>query len=139
MGTEISIDAVAEMPLLEVVQAQIDAFADDHGWSEESRFQVSLALEEVLTNVISYGADGQAQPLRAHVRLRQEAGEVWVGIADDGVAFDPLQAPPPDLESGLDERRVGGLGVFLVQQLMDSVTYRRDGAWNRLELRKRTA
>ena len=63
---------------------------------------------------------------------------VWVVavVSDDGIAFDPLEVPPPDLESSLEDRPVGGLGVHFMLTLMDEVTYRREGDRNVLTMRK---
>lgn len=136
MGEEFSVEGPARLPFLGAAQGRLDTFATHHAWSDEARFQVSLALEEVLMNVISHGSR-ESQPANVRVSLSQDDRDVTLEITDDGIAFDPQQAPAPDLESDLDERPVGGLGVFLVQQLMDSVDYRRDAGWNRLVLRKR--
>lgn len=136
MGEEFSVEGPARLPILGAAQGRLDTFATHHAWSDEARFQVSLALEEVLMNVISHGSR-ESQPANVRVSLSQDDRDVTLEITDDGIAFDPQQAPAPDLESDLDERPVGGLGVFLVQQLMDSVDYRRDAGWNRLVLRKR--
>jgi serine/threonine-protein kinase RsbW len=57
-------------------------------------------------------------------------------VEDDGPQFDPLLLPPPDLTASLAERRVGGLGVFLVRQMMDAVSYQRVGRRNRLSMTK---
>ncbi len=57
-------------------------------------------------------------------------------MADNGMAFDPLQKSAPDLESSLEDRPIGGLGVFLVLEFMDDVTYQRDGEWNRMSMLK---
>jgi len=136
VGEEFSVEGPARLPILGAAQGRLDTFATHHAWSDEARFQVSLALEEVLMNVISHGSR-ESQPANVRVSLSQDDRDVTLEITDDGIAFDPQQAPAPDLESDLDERPVGGLGVFLVQQLMDSVDYRRDAGWNRLVLRKR--
>ncbi len=58
-------------------------------------------------------------------------------ISDDGVAFDPLKVPPPDLTADLESRPIGGLGVHFVKTLMDEVAYRREGDRNVLTMRKR--
>ena len=59
-------------------------------------------------------------------------------IADDGRPFDPLtEAPEPDLESAIEDRPIGGLGVHLVRTMMDEVRYRREEGKNRLTLVKR--
>ena len=68
--------------------------------------------------------------------MAQKDGTLSMEIADNGIAFDPLQLPAPDLHAEIDDRPIGGLGIFLVRELMDSVTYRRDGDWNRLMVTK---
>lgn len=61
-----------------------------------------------------------------------EPGCLKVEIADRGIAFNPLTYPEPDLNAPLEDRQVGGLGVFLTRQFTDSLEYVRDGAWNRV-------
>jgi serine/threonine-protein kinase RsbW len=58
-------------------------------------------------------------------------------VEDDGPAFDPLLLPAPDVAASLEERKVGGLGVFLVRQMMDAVSYQRVAARNQLRMTKR--
>jgi anti-sigma regulatory factor (Ser/Thr protein kinase) len=59
-------------------------------------------------------------------------GELSVEVADQGAEFNPLTAAPPDLNLNLEDRPVGGLGIFLVKAFASSMTYRRDRDWNRL-------
>jgi anti-sigma regulatory factor (Ser/Thr protein kinase) len=62
------------------------------------------------------------------VRLRRTGDSVAVEVEDDGRPFDPLQVPPPDLTLSLEQRPIGGLGIHLIRNLMDEVSYaRRDG------------
>jgi anti-sigma regulatory factor (Ser/Thr protein kinase) len=70
------------------------------------------------------------------VRLRRRRREVVAEVEDDGRPFDPLQAPPPDLSAPLAERRVGGLGLHFVRNLMDQVSYARVGTRNILKMLK---
>jgi serine/threonine-protein kinase RsbW len=58
-------------------------------------------------------------------------------VEDDGPAFDPLLLPAPDVAASLEERKVGGLGVFLVRQMMDAVRYQRVATRNQLRMTKR--
>ncbi len=60
-------------------------------------------------------------------------------IADDGRAFDPLQAPVPDIGASLQDRAIGGLGIYLVRKTMDGVTYRRQDGRNVVTLTKLVA
>ena len=135
MTYQITLELLADMAGLEKADKTLDELALAVHLPDETLFQVRLVLEEVLMNVISYGAGEGAVP---HVQLNmaQKDGTLSMEIADNGIAFDPLQLPAPDLHAEIDDRPIGGLGIFLVRELMDSVTYRRDGEWNRLRVTK---
>jgi anti-sigma regulatory factor (Ser/Thr protein kinase) len=94
-----------------------------------------LALEEVFMNVAMHGSRADAQP-RVEVSLMLVDGGVSLIIEDDGPAFDPLALPAPDVTARLESRPVGGLGVFLVRQMMDGVRYQRLGGCNQLRMTK---
>jgi anti-sigma regulatory factor (Ser/Thr protein kinase) len=96
-----------------------------------------LALEEVFMNVVMHGA--KSRPCRVEVCLALGADSVTMTIEDDGPGFDPLSLPPPDITASLAERPVGGLGVFLVRQTMDDVSYARVAHHNQLRMTKRVA
>ena len=64
--------------------------------------------------------------------LVTEPGELAVEFSDQGIEFNPLSADPPDLALNLEQRPVGGLGVFLLNAFADSLNYRREQGWNRL-------
>jgi len=97
-----------------------------------------LALEEIFMNVVMHGSPAGHEP-RIEVSLEFCDGKMILTVEDDGPPFDPLSLPPPDVTASLEERRVGGLGVFLVRQMMDDVSYRRTGKRNRLRSCKRIA
>ncbi len=97
-----------------------------------------LALEEIFMNVVMHGSPAGREPL-IEVSLELCDGEMILSVEDDGPPFDPLSLPPPDVTASLEERRVGGLGVFLVRQMMDEVSYRRTGKRNQLRSSKRVA
>jgi len=114
---------------------EIERFCQRHGVPAAAIGHLNLALDEALTNTISYawptGGDHQMT-----VMLTIGANDIEAEISDDGIAFNPLQVPPPELESVLDDRPVGGLGVHFVKTLMDSAAYRREHGRNVLVLRK---
>ncbi|MCY4405531.1 MAG: ATP-binding protein [Rhodospirillaceae bacterium] len=118
--------------------ARIDAFCARHGLAEEIAFEVNLAVDELLTNTISYGYDDDGEH-RIELVLRLEDGALVIEIADDGRAFDPLQAPAPDIGASLQDRAIGGLGIYLVRKTMDGVTYRRQDGRNVVTLTKHVA
>jgi serine/threonine-protein kinase RsbW len=94
-----------------------------------------LALEEVFMNVALHGSPAGTTP-RVEVSLSLRDSELTMTIEDDGPPFDPLTVPPPDVTASLGARPVGGLGVFLVRQMMDAVSYQRVGSHNQLRLTK---
>ncbi|MCF8161173.1 MAG: ATP-binding protein [Polaromonas sp.] len=138
MSSHLSLELMADLTELERLNDALDQLAQTQRWSAESLFQIKLALEEVVVNVISYGAEGGRLP-RIHVELRQDAARLEIEVADDGIAFDPLQKAVPDLDASLENRPIGGLGVYLVRQLMDSVRYQRDAGQNKLSITKTLA
>lgn len=113
----------------------IERFCRSRGVPDATIGHVNLALDEALTNTISY-AWPQGGDHEATVTLRIGAKAVEVEVSDDGVPFDPLDTPSPDLEADIDARAIGGLGVHVIRTLMDTVNYRRAGDRNVLTLRK---
>lgn len=115
--------------------AEIRRFCETLGMSRSTIGQVNLALDEMLTNIMSY-----AWPAGGHhtlgVALRIDGGRLIAEVRDDGVPFDPRTVDEPDLTSPLEERRVGGLGVYFAMTLMDEIDYRRVGDENHLTLIK---
>jgi serine/threonine-protein kinase RsbW len=110
----------------------------EHHLPDEILFHLNLALEEVVSNIIRHGygrrEDGEVSIV---IELAPEA--IAVTVEDDGVAFNPLEHPDPDLTAPLEERKVGGLGVYLFRQLMDEVDYRAEGGRNILRMVMRIA
>jgi serine/threonine-protein kinase RsbW len=95
-----------------------------------------LALEEIFMNVVMHGSPAGRVP-RVEVSLALCDGCLTLMIEDDGPSFDPLSLAAPDVTASLEERHVGGLGVYLVRQMMDAVSYQRLGARNQLSMTKR--
>jgi len=114
---------------------ELQAFADGHGISQGTLFALNLALEELVTNIISYGFSDAGEHVIS-VTLDLDGRTLHVRIEDDANAFNPLERETPDLDAPLEERTVGGLGVHLVRKLMDDVRYERVGARNVLSMRK---
>ncbi len=117
---------------------EIARFCKGHHVPEAAIGHLTLALDEAMTNTVEYAwpAGGDHEMT---VTLSVGAGLVVAEVSDDGVAFDPLKVPPPDLAADLGSRPIGGLGVHFVKTLMDEVAYRREGERNVLTMRKRFA
>ena len=96
---------------------------------------ITLALEEVIINIISYGYN-DCREHRISVRLDRKDSAVMITVEDDGEAFDPLTIPSPNLATPLSERKIGGLGIHLVRQLMNTLAYQRVQGKNSLIMTK---
>jgi serine/threonine-protein kinase RsbW len=94
--------------------------------------QLELAVEEAVVNICLYAYE--VPPGELLVRIESGEERFVVDLIDEGVPFDPLAVEEPDLRAPAEERKVGGLGIFLVRRVMDEVAYRRDGSSNILRL-----
>ena len=120
------------------IAEEIEAHGEGREWPMKWILNVNLSLDELITNVISYGYEDSGEH-EIRVTLTERDGALEVVLEDDGVAFDPLsEAPEPDLGASVEERRIGGLGVHFVKSLMDEVSYERRGGRNRLTLIQRS-
>jgi serine/threonine-protein kinase RsbW len=116
--------------------AAVEAFGAEHQIPDPVVFAFNLALDEVVTNVISYAfTDVQEHPIDIHLQVTD--GIMQAEVIDSGQPFNPMDAPAPDLDAPIEERRIGGLGIHIVREMMDSLEYRREGGRNILVLTKR--
>jgi anti-sigma regulatory factor (Ser/Thr protein kinase) len=115
---------------------ETDAFCDRQGVPDAARMALQLALEEIVTNIVSHGG-ADAAPIE--VSLHREGDSIEARVEDHGTAFDPLTHEDPDVDAPLEERPEGGLGILLVKRVMDEVKYERAGARNVLTIRKDAA
>jgi serine/threonine-protein kinase RsbW len=138
MTEELEIKLNNTLSELERVNEALMEFSQWHVLSPKVVHDLRLALEEILTNVISYGyADDRQHEIC--VRLKARPGAVIAEVEDDGRPFDPLAAPDADVKRPIDERVPGGLGIHLVRKLMDSVEYKRESGRNLLIMNRKTA
>ena len=118
------------------VMDTFSAFAKDFGLAPRLVATMNMAIDELVSNIIKYGFDDDAEH-DIEVRYAIESGEFVTELVDDGLAFNMLEKEDPDLELSIDEKPIGGLGVYLVKQLTDSQTYERRDDKNHLSLRKK--
>jgi serine/threonine-protein kinase RsbW len=102
----------------------------------ETEYDLNLALDEMITNVAKHAhPEGGEHQFTLQISLGPE--EFVARIEDDGVEFNPTAHPLPDLNAPLEERKGGGLGIFLVRQIMTSFEYQRAAGKNIVTLRKK--
>lgn len=121
---------------LDRIREFIEKHGDEWGFSTKNVFSINLVLEELITNIIFYGFDNdQVHDILIDMQLRDD--QLQLLIEDDGKPFDPFSVDTPeDLDKSLEERRIGGLGIHFVREIMDTCSYERTGNKNRLLLSK---
>jgi serine/threonine-protein kinase RsbW len=119
------IDQPARLESLTAFAKFIDDACAHNGADHDTTHALRLAVEEVCTNVIKYGYAGM-EPGSIALTFEAPPGRFVITVSDRGRPFDPRSAPPPDLTSSAEERPIGGLGVYLVNAMMDEVSYRSD-------------
>lgn len=118
--------------LTEIIE-DIESFSSKDKWSSDLLFRVNLIVEEMVLNILDYGYCDPSGPVRIIVTSEPET--VTIDIIDQAPPFDPLNdAPAPDLDSAVEDRRIGGLGVYLTRSLMDEMIYNYESSENRLRV-----
>ena len=121
-----------ERARLPEVLAAIESRLHAAGIGETRVHDAQLILEELVCNVMDHGAAAGVDTLR--IAMTIDDGRVSFDIRDNGAAYDPLAHPPPDLDAGLDDRPIGGLGIHLVRELAQDARYHRDDGWNHVHV-----
>ena len=109
-------------------------FAEESGVAKADMARIELAIEEAIVNIITYSfPEGTG-----HIELncKRHNNVITFRIIDDGTEFNPLIQEDPDITLPVEEREIGGLGIFLIKNIMDDVTYQRRDNKNILTLRK---
>jgi serine/threonine-protein kinase RsbW len=121
---------------LSLVRDLTRRMAAEAGFADATAEQLSLAVDEATTNVLKHAYHG-ATDREVEIRFDDAGGALRVDIVDNGDTVDPRAIPRVDLEKYVAERRKGGLGMHLMEKIMDSVTYRRSARRNVCTMVKR--
>ena len=132
MGVELKLPA--DINKLDQVLAFIEEHLEEHEASMKAITQISIAVEEIYVNIAHY-AYGESEG-DATIQLSFEDRVISITFIDTGMPYDPLAKPDPDITLSVEERQIGGLGIYMVKQSMDEVIYNRDGDKNVLTLKK---
>ncbi|MEG1576066.1 MAG: ATP-binding protein [Clostridium sp.] len=134
--------AAKKEQIIPVIEA-LSVYLHEAGCSEETVYALEVALEELITNIVNYAYPAGCDMAYMEVlcameetpeqkRTEQETPEryerVIVTLIDEGIAYNPLEQPEPDIELPLEKRSIGGLGIYMTKHLIDELEYhRRDG------------
>ena len=114
----------------------VEAIGEEFSLAPDVTFNLNLVLEEAVVNIINY-----AYPKEEHEKIYLSAhlhnGSIVLVLTDTGKEFDPTMVPEADITLSADERQIGGLGIFLIRQIMNEVKYERIDGKNVLTLEKK--
>jgi Anti-sigma regulatory factor (Ser/Thr protein kinase) len=125
----------AEIQNLPELVLFLEGLLKEAGTLEEESFDIQLAADEIFTNIANYAygkGDGEVE-----IALFVQDDLITITFTDSGIPFNPLTLPTPDITLGIDERKIGGLGIHLVRELMDTTSYLRENGKNILTIEKR--
>lgn len=151
-----AITVPASIDRLQQVLAQIGSFLEQEGCPENERRLIEISAEELFTNIVTYaygeteasctgkadgetsctGKNGQVKVEYDVCTSREGSKRVWICFKDQGKPFNPFARKDPDLTLPIEERPIGGLGIYMVKQFMDRVQYQYDKGWNILTISK---
>src|SRR5262245_49044550 len=125
-----------ELSEIASVTKAIHEFSKEIELSEDIDFTLQLVAEELISNIVLYA---YPEPGRHIISFDLEVGteNIFVRVQDDGIPFNLLEQSPPKKPESFDELKVGGLGIHLVRQMMDEITYRREDGHNTVTLKKK--
>jgi sigma-B regulation protein RsbU (phosphoserine phosphatase) len=118
------------------LNSEFKTFADLHGLQATLVQRLSIAFDELINNIVSYGYRGAEDPEPIEVEMDLRHGHLVISVRDSGIPFNPFVQVSPDTTLSMEEREIGGLGIHMVKQLMDEVAYTRRGPHNVVTLKK---
>ena len=122
----------AKLESLEGLIRSISDCARAQGFDKKRISEIELATEEALVNIFKYSYPGK--PGEVEIICKLDENRFIIEIIDFGIPFDVTSWPDPDITADRDERKIGGLGVFLIKKMVDEVRYRRENNRNILDL-----
>jgi len=132
---EYSFELKSNLSELDNLCRHLETFGQKTGLSKKFVFEVNLVLDELFTNIISYGFDDGCEHV-IKVTITPENGGLCLYIEDDGKPFNPVEFEVPDVSCSIEECKIGGLGIHIIRKLMDDICYERCEDKNILKLKK---
>ena len=134
MSEELHLTLSARLSEVPDLSTMVEAFGDTNRLPAPKVFAINLELDELITNAMTHGSFGDASDPKIEIHLRVDHDVLILTMEDNGDMFDPTIDTKPDITSSLETRELGGLGLHLVRNFADRVSYEFVGGKNRLTL-----
>ena len=132
---EITVDATIEN--MDTVTAFVDDFLDEIACPMKSKIQINIVIDEIFRNICHYAYKDSVGAVTVRVESGNTPKAVFLTFTDNGIPYNPLETEDPDITSSSEERKIGGLGIYLVKKNMDEMKYEYVNQQNRLWMEKR--
>ncbi len=130
------LDIEADVNNLDTVLAFVDEQLEKYGCSPKIQMQIDVAVEEIFVNIANYAYNPEIGLAGISVETQEEPLAVTITFTDNGVPYDPLKKPDPDVTLSAEERQIGGLGIYMVKKSMDNISYEYKDGRNILTIKK---
>ena len=131
---ELTIEATPEN--VDKVIEFIDGMLEEYGCGVKEQMAIDVAVDELFSNIAHYAYNPETGYATVRVDVLNEPLSVEITFIDHGVPYDPLAKADPDTTLSLEEREIGGLGIFIVKKSMDAVNYEYKDGKNILTIKK---
>ena len=132
---EITVDATIEN--MNTVTAFVDDFLDQIACPMKSKIQINIVIDEIFGNICHYAYKDSVGAVTVRVESGNTPKAVFLTFTDNGIPYNPLETEDPDITLSSEERKIGGLGIYLVKKNMDEMRYEYVNQQNRLWMEKR--
>lgn len=130
---EINIKIKNDLSELDKVFSKLQTFSDNNNLDKKIIFNLHLALDDILNNIISYGyTDTKSHFI--YITIKNSKRSVRLSIKDDSQKWNLTKKSDPDITKSIGEKKIGGLGIYLIKNLFDTVDYKRKNGKNLLSL-----
>lgn len=121
--------------VLQLIAGEVEGLGEREAWPDSLVFKINLVLEEVGINILSYGGESGGPWPEFEIVITSDNDSLTIEVSDEGRPFDPFNdAPKPSVDAEIEDRPIGGLGIFLVQTMMDDTSYQHSEGKNRLTM-----
>jgi anti-sigma regulatory factor (Ser/Thr protein kinase) len=125
-----TVQFAAKFEFLDEIREFVGEIARAGDFNDKEVYNIQLASDEAASNIIEHAYEGVSDGL-LEISCGVNADGIKIILVDHGESFDPSDVPAPDLKADLSERKIGGLGIFLMRKLMDEVHYEAEPKKNR--------